>query len=108
MAATGRRPRNAEKAPLPPPRPRGTGLAKPEVAQGDTASHHEAAASDKSLHQGGGGRSTGGAVGEQGLTSDEGGAGILQTALHTHQAPTVHRGTVRSTAGGIESLSVVW
>lgn len=30
-AATGRRPRNAEKTPLPPPRLRGTGLAEPEA-----------------------------------------------------------------------------
>ena len=50
-----------------------------------------------------------GAGAQPGLTSDAGGAGTLQTALlHTHQGPTVHKGTVRSTAGGIESLSVVW
>lgn len=34
MAATGRRPRNDEKTPLPPPRLTGTGLAKPEAVPG--------------------------------------------------------------------------
>lgn len=99
MAATGRRPRTLRKSHSHPPGPGAQAWLSLKLTQGDTASHHEAAASDKRLHQGGRGRSTGGGVGwvggrcgEQRLISDEGGAGTLQTALlHTHQAPLCTR-----------------
>ena len=59
----------------------------PKLDQSDTASHHGAAPSDKHLHQGGRSQSARRATGEQGLISDKGGAGTLQTALpHAHQA----------------------
>lgn len=61
MAATGRRPRMLRKPHSHPPGPGAQAWLSLKLAQGDTASHHEAAASDKRLHQGGRGRSTAGA-----------------------------------------------